>query len=60
MNGARAAWTTGLAILALTLVASAAMPQDDPAANLTAAYTSLQEEVKGENWEGVATEAQAR
>lgn len=59
MNRARAAWPTGLAILAVALVASAAMAQDDPAANLTAAYTSLQEEVKGENWEGVATDAQA-
>jgi thiol-disulfide isomerase/thioredoxin len=58
MNRAYAPWITALAILALTLVV-AAVAQDDPAANLTAAYTSLQEEVKGENWEGVATEAHA-
>lgn len=59
MNRTHAALTAGLMMIALTLIASAAMAQDDPADNMTAAYASLREQVKGENWEGVATEAQA-
>lgn len=59
MKRACATLITGLTIIALTLMASAAMAQDDPAENMIAAYAALQEQVKAENWEGVATQAQA-
>ena len=38
MNRAYATLVTGLTILALTLMASLAVAQDDPAANLTAIH----------------------